>query len=292
MQAFTSVAQSFATLMLREGISSPEAERLLRSVFVHAAASATVNGEARPNVSRVSLLTGVDRHVAAGILKAPPGENADRETRRHRLNRVLAEWYADPDYSSASRPKDLEIRGSPNRRTFWTLSQTYAKGDYPGLLLNELINVGAVTRLPDGRVRARMRSYKTSEWSEDSVDEIAQRLRDLAHTLFTNLSEPDAKRVCETVQTIDVDEEDLVLIRRSLQQRSAAAATGLGNLLNSPRWRANGKSGRRVRIGWTCFSFEERLVEDSKSESKKKRSRSQLQRERPAVKPQRSRVQK
>jgi hypothetical protein len=271
VQAFTAVAESLAPLMVGEGISIPDAERVLRLVFVHAVAKGKGPTHSRLNASRVALLTGVDRHVVASILKRPMEEGLSGETRRHRLNRVLSEWYGDPDYTSVGRPKALDVRAPRNRKSFWTLSQTYAKDVYPGLILNELLKAGAVEKLSDGRVRPRMSSYKAGELSEDGVDEIAQRVRDLTGTLLHNLSHPDLRRGCGTVQTIDVDEKNLDLIRRVLQERSAVTLLALDQLLNSSKWQSSGDSSRRVRVGWTCYSFEG-LLEDAGNEGKKKRS--------------------
>ena len=270
IEALISIAESIAPLLIAEGVSSPEAESVLRSVCVHEAARAEKGKGNRPNASRVALLTGVDRHVVASILKTPeradPGE---RETRRHRLNRVLAEWHADPDYSDGGRPKDLEIRSRRRNRSFWTLSQTYAKDVYPGLILNELVNVGAVEKRPDGRVRPRMRSYKVSRFNEEGVFEIGYRVRDLTRTLLNNMSPAAWPRVCGTVQTIDADDKNLPLIRRALEERSNATLTAVDQLLNSPKWRRTDRSGRRVRIAWTCYSAEELLTEGSANEVKR-----------------------
>ena len=60
-----SVFEGLAPLLTEVGITSPEAEALLRAVCVHAAAR-TLGTARRPNVSRVSVKTGVDRHTVEG----------------------------------------------------------------------------------------------------------------------------------------------------------------------------------------------------------------------------------
>lgn len=267
MEALIAMAQAIAPLLLAEGISSPDAERLLRSVCIHAAARADRARGRRPNVSRLALLTGVDRHVVARLLKVAPQPDAARlQTHRHRLDRVLEHWHADPAYSDSGRPRPLEIKAGPHRKSFWTLAKTCARDAYPPLILRELMKVGAVERLRDGRVRPRARIYKATDLDEEALRDIGARVSDLTRTMLSNLSrEGGAPRVCETVETLDVDEGQLELVRRALGARSTAVLTEMQQLLNSPRWRRSGRSGRRVRIAWTCYQGEESL--DSQEDS-------------------------
>lgn len=266
MEALIAMAESIAPLLLAEGISCPDAERVLRSVCIHEAARAEASKGHRPNASRLALLTGVDRHVVARILKiAPKPDPTKLETHRHRLNRVLAAWHTDPDYCEAGRPRALEIRSGQRRKTFWGLSKTYAKDAYPPLILNELVKVGAVEKLRDGRVRPRARAYKSMELNEEAVQQIGARVRDLTRTMLNNLS-PDAEpRVCATVQTVDVGEEQLALLRRAAQERGNAMMASMTQLLNSPRWRATAESAARVRVAFTCYLAEEALPQPEES---------------------------
>lgn len=252
------MAESLAPLLLAEGVSCPDAERVLRSVCIHEAARAEAAKGNRPNASRLALLTGVDRHVVARFLRiAPKPDPAKLQTHRHRLNRVLDQWYSDPDYSEAGRPKPLEIRAGQRRKTFWSLSKTYAKDAYPPLILNELVKVGAVEKLRDGRVRPRARTYKAMELDESAVHEIGERVRDLTRTMLNNLTPQAAPRVCATVQTVDVDEDQVALVRRAVEERSKEILAGIKQLLGNPQWRRAGASGRRLRVSFTCFLSEE-----------------------------------
>jgi hypothetical protein len=94
-------------------------------------------------------------------------------------------------------------------------------------------------------------------------------MRDLSQTLLHNLSQSDMPRVSGTEQSIDVDEQNLPLVRRELQARSDVALNALDELLNYQRlWRTGRSRARSVRIGWTCYSFEEGLQEEPGNEEK------------------------
>jgi hypothetical protein len=278
MEALIAMAESIAPLLLAEGVSCADAERVLRSVCIHEAARAEAAKGNRTNVSRLALLTGVDRHVVARYLRiAPKPDPTKLQTHRHRLNRILAQWHSDPDYSEAGRPRALEIEAGQRRKSFWSLSKTYAKDAYPPLILSELVKVSAVQRMRDGRVRPLTRTYKAMELDEEAVHEIGRRVRDLTRTLVHNMAHEAEPRICASVQSIEIDEEQLALLRRAVQERSNTMLATMEQVLKSSRWQRTGTSGRRVRVAWTCYVSEETLNENQVS----RRERSPVRRKPP-----------
>src|SRR4029077_20035109 len=85
------IFETLAPHLIESGITSSEAETLLRAVCVHEAARSFSEHGRRPNVSQISIKTGVGRHVVAEILKRSP-RLKDLETRRDATSRVLAGW--------------------------------------------------------------------------------------------------------------------------------------------------------------------------------------------------------
>jgi hypothetical protein len=151
-----------ARILIDHGVSSPEAESLFRAVCVHEAALAqTERGKKRPNVSRVALVTGLHRKEVGQILRRSPRVDPGLET-RGRANKVLAGWHGDPTFAHKAKPLALPIKAAERKRpSFWMLANRYAPDVYPGLILRELARVGALKTLQDGRVRARMRRYRS-----------------------------------------------------------------------------------------------------------------------------------
>lgn len=150
-----------AQLLVEHGVSSPEAESLFRAVYVHEVALEQAVRGKKPNVSQIALVTGLDRKEVSQILKGPPEVNRALET-RCRVNRVLAGWYDDRTFAYRSKPLALSIKGENRKRpSFWMLARRYAPDVYPGLILRELSRVGALEKLKDGRVRARIRRYRS-----------------------------------------------------------------------------------------------------------------------------------
>ena len=109
-----SAVEPLVELFLELGITSPEAESLLRSVFVHKARDWLAKSAATPadpSDVRVSLVTGVHRNFVRKILAEPPGISAAREQKGHPAGRVLEAWHSDPKYlDSSGKPRDLSER--------------------------------------------------------------------------------------------------------------------------------------------------------------------------------------
>src|SRR5688572_30451079 len=72
--------EPLASLLVEHGISTPEAESLLRSVIVHAVYRRESNGGGgKVSLSRIALLTGVHRNEVKRILSVPPRIDPERE---------------------------------------------------------------------------------------------------------------------------------------------------------------------------------------------------------------------
>src|ERR1700674_5441896 len=128
-------------LFLELGITSPEAQRLLRSLFVHKAhqwlAASSADG-ASPSDVRVSLVTGVHRNFVRKILAEPPRIAAAREQKKHRTASLLEAWYTNPAYlDSSGKPRDLS-RKEPEP-SFYNLASATAPGAPLALVLQDLI---------------------------------------------------------------------------------------------------------------------------------------------------------
>jgi len=277
LDAVEAVFGPLAQLLVSHGVSSPEAERLLRAVCVYEAVRTDTNRGKKPNVSRVALVTGIDRPEVARILKGPPGVDRRLEERRHRVNRLLAGWHSDRDFLDGKRPQALLIKTREQKLpTFWRLARRYAAGVYPGLILSELLRVGAVEELRDGRIKVRTRRYQSEEFSDENLRRMGARVRDLLQTEISNATGVGWPCVCRGVETIDIDPRFLPLIRKMFADRSEALLSGLQEELKSSRWRRTRSTDKPVRIGLTVFSYEE--AERKSNETTKRTSASRTHR--------------
>src|ERR1700722_10592727 len=149
-----SAMEPLVQLFLELGITSPEAESLLRSLFVHQARAwlaQASDGGGKPSDVRISLVTGVHRNFVRRILAETPRIAAARAQKGHPAERLLDAWHSDPAYlDSSGKPRDLPERGP--KPSFYSLASAYIPGAAPGVVLEELRRAGVVQMLAEHRV--------------------------------------------------------------------------------------------------------------------------------------------
>jgi hypothetical protein len=246
-------------LFLELGITSPQAESLLRSLFVHKArqwlAAPSADG-ANPSDVRVSLVTGVHRNFVRRILAEPPRIAAARERKKHRTARLLDAWHTDPAYlDSSGKPRDLSKKEP--EPSFSTLAGTYVPGAAPGVVLQELRRAGVVQFLSDERVRVRSRTFRVHGVNASGMNELGSRGRELLVTLIHNLREPDARLLCDSMSSIEVDASRVPVIRDLIARRAGNFLAAIEQeLAIEASLSHRKKSKKRVRIGLTAFESE------------------------------------
>jgi uncharacterized protein DUF6502 len=257
-------------LFLELGITSPEAESLLRSLFVHKArtwlAESSADG-ASPSDVRVSLVTGVHRNFVRSILAEPPRIAAAREQKRHRTARLLEGWHTDPAYlDSSGKPRDLSKREP--EPSFFTLASIYAPGVAPGVVLQELCRAGVVQLLSEERVRVRSRTFRVHGVNASGMSELGSRSRELLETLIHNLREPDERILCDSMPSIEVDAVRVPAFRDLIARRTGNFLAAIEQELAIEASLSNRrKSKKRVRIGLTAFETERWPAESTREDS-------------------------
>lgn len=258
-RAAMAAVEPLVELFLELGITSPEAESLLRSVYVHAAREWLAKrgaGDAGPSDVRVSLATGVHRNFVRNILSEPPRIAAAREQKGHRASRLLEAWHSDPKYlDSSGKPRDLSERDQ--EPSFHTLAASYVPGTAPSVVLGELRRAGLVQMLAEHRVRVRGRSFRAQGINAGNVADMGHRARELLQTLVHNLVQPQAPRFCESMPEIEVDLARAPFVRDLISRRAgnflAAIEQELAAEASGSRRR---RSRQRVRIGLTAVATE------------------------------------
>lgn len=266
--------EGLAPLLIEHGITSPEVEALLRAVCVHAAAKTQTNS-GRPNVSRVSVKTGVDRHVVAALLREPPDLERSTSSRRDAISRVMEGWLSDPEYSDKGTPHDLDIGGPGSTGpTLWSVAHRYAPGVWPRLIVDELIRVDYVETLPNGQLRCKRAPSPKLGSRRSNRENLGQLMREAVQALFRDANRPDPKTSWCTARSLEIDEQALPLVRKMLRERLNTMFAWITDELNSTRWQPDGLSGKaKVRVGVSGFTFEEILPRDMANDKVKKRRR-------------------
>jgi hypothetical protein len=175
-----------ASLLLKCGMTWREFAEVSKGVFV-AAASQDYGLNGRPtNVSRVSILTGVSRKEIARVRTLLEQESDPLPNKTTDATRLLSGWHQDPDFlNAAGEPLVLPAEGEgPSFATLW---KRYG-GDVPMTSMRkELERAGAITTLPDGRLRAERRYFMPRRFDPQWVLNAGSMLRDLGAGITHNL---------------------------------------------------------------------------------------------------------
>ena len=172
-------------VLLRHGKSYRAFEEVAKRTFVDVALSDFGIPGKKPSVSRVSILSGLTRKEVQRLLQAPALEDTGTGERRNRAARVLTGWLRDPDFlDPQGDPRALDVDGE---RGFAALVRRHS-GDMPTrAVLDELLRVGAVDRLPDGRIALLARGYVPRQGASEMVDMLGADVADLIETIDHNL---------------------------------------------------------------------------------------------------------
>jgi hypothetical protein len=175
-------------MLLEHGVMHKEFIELSKEIYVEVARG-RYGLRGRPtNLSRIALLTGLDRKEVARV-KNKLGRGPDSTTPQHqqdRIARVLSGWHQDADYiDDYGIPRALPIEGPAP--SYADLVKRYG-GDVPAItILRELKRTGAVRSQNDTTVTALRRNYRLDVADPEAVTRAGSVLEDIARTVTHNL---------------------------------------------------------------------------------------------------------
>ena len=215
----------FASLLLRQGVTAHEFSQWANEAFVVAAISLLREQGADPSFSRISAMTGLHRHAVSALLGGVDGtrptDTEPKEYQRHRLARVLTGWYEDPDFTGPDgRPLVLPADGpSPS---FAELVRAYSGDIYPGIILEELVRVGAVRERKDGTLEARSKRYVVGGSDAASLKHADVVASDVFRSLEHNIRSARSQRLFEDSAIAENLSPDVIpRLSRLLERRAA-----------------------------------------------------------------------
>lgn len=246
-------------LALAAALTSPELERILRSVFVERAAALLDRTASRrrgggPSDLRIGLMIGVSRNIVHSI-RASRRFQVEETRRPHPGEALLKAWTTDWTYlTEAGLPRELPIYGVGREVSFEALVRSHLRGVSTGTALAELRRCGAVQLIPDERVRLLSRTMRSVGIGHASIAAAAERLQDLGATVLHNLAAKDAARFCEAMDGLDVAAERVGIARQTIARRARDFLDGLAAELASLA--PTSASAPRLKIGLTVFAHE------------------------------------
>jgi hypothetical protein len=243
LRAAARILEPLVRLLLEAGVGTGEFHALIKAVYVRVAQDSAPLG-ARPNASRIAVLTGLTRADVTSLLNADASAPNLFEWDRSRAERVLTGWWNDPHFREPhGTPLALPLRGGS--RSFAALVKKYAGEPRTVTILEELMRVKAVHRRPDGKLEPLSRTVATVRWDPAGIENVGERMRDHLDTLIFNLQHPSRPRYTRVVTNTQLDPHYAPLILRDITQHTEVAADAIERRMTEPV--ATLKAGRSPR---------------------------------------------
>ena len=246
-------------ICLRNGFSAKAFFEIVRRVYADVAHEEFGIDGKLATTSRVAILTGLTRKDVQRLLDTEQPDMVADTDQFNRAAAVLAGWIKDPDFADRTgHPAPLLL--SDAKTSFSELVRRYS-GDMPArTMLDELLRVGAIKQLRDGRICLLSRTYVPEKGPVQILAILGTDTADLIATIEHNLyAQPRNPRFQRKVMYNNVSEQT------AKEFHSIAAARGQELLEALDRWLAHrdrdvnpaAKGPGRVRLGVGVYHFEE-----------------------------------
>jgi len=254
-KAVTRVLSPLVRLLLRHGVSHGDFASWAKQAYVNEAAKHFgIDGKA-PSVSRMAIVTGINRKEVKRLLDLP----ADIEPgigKHNRALRVVTGWLQDSEFHNADGEPGVLCFGDASD-TFNQLVRRYG-GDVPArAVLDELQRVGTV-KLDVANVELLTHGYVPHESQEAMLDVFATSARDLLTTLDHNLADIGNNRLQLSVAYDNVSDVGLTQFRRLGRDKAMIFLRELDEWLQQhDQGDTEPSSGERNRVGLGLYLIEE-----------------------------------
>lgn len=249
-------------LLLRHAVPFAAFQEIAKRAYVEVALQDFAIPGKKPSAARASILTGLTRKDVQRLLSQPDADAADTGERYNRAARVLGGWLRDANFHDESgKPRPLSTDGATD---FPQLARLYS-GDMPArAVLDELLRVGAVRRLDDGRIEPVARGYLPTTSSIDKLQILGADVSDLIETIDHNLQEGAADpRFQRKVMYQRIRVAELPAFRQLGTARAQALLEQLDQWLAEHDVDSPGEhtDEPHARVGMGIYYFEERLTD-------------------------------
>jgi hypothetical protein len=261
------VLEPVIRVMLRAGVTWKEFSELAKAKFVEVA-TADFGIRGRPtNVSRVAILTGLDRR---DVRKLRDAGEAPTKGYQSKASQILSAWHHDKEFLDAQgHAAILPLDGES--ASFATLMQRFAPALPTVAMIKELKSAAAIEELPGGRLRPLSRNYVPQGLSAERLRLWASMLSDLANTIEHNLSRrKNAPAKFERrALSLRVDPRMLPEFRDLLEAEGQAFLERIDDWLSAHE-ATEDDSGDTIRLGVGIYHIEDRKSGRRKSTRKKR----------------------
>ena len=246
-------------ILLKNGVSYNTFSDIVKWVFIDVASKEFGIRGRKQSTSRVSVITGLSRKEVTRVQQLPRPDDSASTEKYNRAARVIAAWRREREFVDAEgEPVPLPMSGSG--ATFSKLVKRFS-GDVPArAILDELIRIGAMERLEDGKLRLHAQAYVPESSKADKLHILGTDVGLLISTIDHNLNPDPIDPLFQRKVAYDNLPDEILPVFRKLSAKRAQ------NLLEKlDRWLAQSdrdvtptvKGKGRNRAGLGVYYFEE-----------------------------------
>ncbi len=193
---------------MRQALGVQELLEAARWVFVDLAAEDLKRAGEKVNISRLSVITGLQRPVVQALL----AERQEKDPSRFTV-RVISTWRNSKAYLAKNKqPKVLPYDGK--RGSFTTLVQSVSKDLHPGTVLFDLQRLDLVEVSEKG-IKLKGEAQITKRGTNRGYEQLSRDTEDLMMAVISNIEWPNGQlpNYHGTTSFDNLDESDLDQIR-------------------------------------------------------------------------------
>lgn len=258
------ILKPLVRILLRHGISYNTFADLAKWAYIDVATREFALEGRKQTTSRISILTGLTRKEVKRVRQLKHPEDQASAERYNRAARVITAWQREAAFLEADgQPKALPMAGGED--SFSELVRRFS-GDVPARAIkDELLRVGAIEELPDGRLRLLARAYIPKKSEKDKIHilgtDVAFLISTIDRNLQTQVPEPFFQR---KVAYDNLPQEILPQFRRLATQKGQKLLEKLDKWLAQHDRDINPevKGTGRNRAGLGIYYFEEPWAEE------------------------------
>ena len=262
--ALLRLLRPLARVLLRNGVSFSTFSDLAKWIYVDVATKEFGIEGRKQSTSRVSVITGLSRREVMRVRQLPRPDVTASTERHNRAARVIAAWRRESDFLDAEgKPARLPMEG--RGATFSELVKRFSGNVPPRAILDELIYVGAVERVEDGRIGLLTRAYIPKNLDAHKLNILGTDVQNLISTIDHNLKPETTEPIFQRKVSYDnLPDEVLPKFRKLFAKRAQALLESADQWLAqrdrdvTPTVKGSGSN----RAGFGIFFFEESNSEE------------------------------
>lgn len=244
-------------LFLRYGIGFSAFSDLCKRLYVEVSEQDFAIPGKKQTASRISTMTGLSRKEVTRVGQLAPIEEDDLASQQiNRAARVVSGWASDAEYHNDSgEPLDLPFEA--DGPCFTELVKKYSGDITARTIADELMRVGAISTVAQGKIRLNKRAYVPDQEQIHKLAILGNDVQDLMHTIEHNLLHGERPFFQRKVEYMQISSQGLEELRDQLSADAQQALENLQKIIKKNATMAKSDPQYRLGIGIYYFQKEE-----------------------------------